>query len=49
MYGTVDYSNGIIQINSLLKVFDIEGLATIAYDTYVIQSDKATLVDASNN
>lgn len=49
VYGTVDYSNGIIQINSLLNVFDIEGLATIAYDTYVIQSDKATLVDASNN
>lgn len=48
IYGTVDYTNGIIYVNKLLEAYDIDSLATIAYDTYTVQSNKATLVDTDN-
>ena len=48
IYGTVDYTNGIIHVNKLLEAYDIDSLATIAYDTYTVQSNKATLVDTDN-
>ena len=48
IYGTVDYTNSIIYVNKLLEAYDIDSLATIAYDTYTVQSNKATLVDTDN-
>lgn len=47
IYGTVDYANGIIHVNKLLEAYDIDSLATIAYDTYTVQSNKAALINTA--